>query len=216
MLSAFDDGRHGVVEVEILLAGQRLDLLGQCHAGQRAGGDDGRTVGDGVAFLAMNVDVRMVRQCGCHLFGKIIAAHGQRTPCGHGIAIGNVDDLAPHPHHLVLENAQRPVGQGAAHGVATDQFGQAVGCVRFGRACGTHLIEVDLDAAVGHLPCRLTAGQPAADNRHLFHHLPPWPGIDPVPTIPYPKCYSARKDLPRIRGCDGLPRIFSGKSAAIR
>ncbi len=126
-------------------------------------------------FLAVNVDVGMVRQRSCHILGKIIAAHSQRTARGHCIAVGNVNDLAPHLRHLIFENAQRPIGQGAAHGIAADQFGQAIGCVRFGRALRTHLVQVNLDVAVGHLPCSLTTGQPAAHNRHLFHCLPPWP-----------------------------------------
>ena len=41
------DGRDGIVKIEIALARQLPDLLGQDLGGQRTGGDDGREVTEG-------------------------------------------------------------------------------------------------------------------------------------------------------------------------
>jgi hypothetical protein len=65
-------------------------------------------------------------------------------------------------------DAQGAVGQGAAHAVATHQFGQMVGDVRRRLPFGAHLEEAYLVSSLGDLPGRFGAGQPTAYNRHLF------------------------------------------------
>ena len=55
-----DDGGDGVEEGEGALAGLGGDRFGERGAGQRAGGDDRRMVGEGVDAFADDGDVRML------------------------------------------------------------------------------------------------------------------------------------------------------------
>ena len=48
--------------------------------------------------------------------------------------------------------------------IAADEFGQAVGLMRVGRAHRPHLVKRDVDAALRQLPGRFRAGKAAADH----------------------------------------------------
>jgi hypothetical protein len=88
------------------------------------------------------------------------------SACLNAVAITRL----PRRVSSLLEDAQRAVGQGAAHRVAADQLGQAVGDVRLGAALRAHLVEMNVDAAAGDLPGGFRARQPAADDRDGCGH----------------------------------------------
>ena len=64
-----------------------------------------------------------------------------------------------------MQQADRVVGRVVgAERIGTDEFGETVGAVCFGRARWAHLVQHDVDAGIGDLPCGLGTGQAAADN----------------------------------------------------
>ena len=175
------DGRHRVVEIEMLLAGKRLDLGGQRSARQRPRGDDHRPGRDFRHFLAVHRDVGMAADQPRDLLGKVLAGDSQRRAGGQRVLEGGADHQAAHAQQFVLEDAQRAVGQRRAHGIAAHQLGQPVGDVRLRAAHGPHLVEIDAPAALGNLPGRLAPRQPAADNRYRLTHRPTLPTLTTHP-----------------------------------
>jgi hypothetical protein len=135
-----DDGRHRIVEIEMALPGQRLDLRGERGAGERAGGDDGRAGGDRRHFLPVYGDERVAVDAFGDLLAEVLAADGQRRARGQRVLEGRGDHQAAQARQFLLEDAQRAVGQGAAHRVAADQLGQAVGDVRLGAPLRAHFV----------------------------------------------------------------------------
>ena len=72
-----------------------------------------------------------------------------------GGPVGAGDDQRAEPAQLVLQQAQRPVGQVRSQAVGADQLGHPVGFVRGGHAARAHLVERDMRAVPRRLPGRL-------------------------------------------------------------
>src|SRR5207249_3952033 len=83
-----DDGRDGVVEGEVVGAGEALEFGGQCGAGERAAGENGYCVavvlverGD---FFAVDGDAWLGCDAGGDAFGELDAIDGEGVAGGDG------------------------------------------------------------------------------------------------------------------------------------
>ena len=160
---------HRVVKVEIA-PGQLLHIRGQVRAGQGAGGEDCRPVGDGGHLFPAQVDARVAADPFGDLRGEFIPPYGQGAARRQGVFECRTQNQTAQRLHLIFQNAQRPVGQSAAHRIAAHQLGQTVGDVGRGGAHRAHFIEGDGEAPLGQLPGRFGSGQPATHNCHSLSH----------------------------------------------
>ncbi len=172
------DGRNGVEEGQLALAGQVEDCLRQGRRGERAGGDNdavprlGRQAGD---LAAVQGNVGMGQQpCG-HRVGEPVAVDGQGAARRNlmGVAAGHDDRVQP--AHLGVQQADCASGPVVgAERVGADQLGQLVRLVGVCAAHGAHFVQDHGDAGLGDLPGGLGTGQAAADdmNRREAHEGP--------------------------------------------
>ena len=132
---------------------------------ERAGGDDARRRQRRHARRARRArsDARAARSC----TASAKTSRSTVSACRRARAPGRPPRGSSEPSsaHLGLQQAVRVRRLGALEGVRADELGEPVGLVRGGRARGAHLVEDDPVAALGELPGRLAAGEPAADDR---------------------------------------------------
>jgi hypothetical protein len=69
------NGGEGVVKVEVFLAAEAGDGLGQRAGGERPAGDNGGAVGNIGHFFSDKLDAGMVGNGRCHQFGKPISVN---------------------------------------------------------------------------------------------------------------------------------------------
>jgi len=101
-----DDGRDGVVEGEVVGAGEALELGGQRGAGEWAAGEYGEGVGvvffQVRDFFAMDFDPGFGGDAGCDAFGELYAIDGERVASGDGGSVGFGEEDAACSAHLLL------------------------------------------------------------------------------------------------------------------
>ena len=102
-----DDGRDGVVEGEMVGAGETLQLGGEGGAGERAGGEDGEGVGiAGVErgdLFAVDGDSGLGCDAGGDAAGELDAVDGQGVAGGDGGGVGLGEEDGTGAAHLLLE-----------------------------------------------------------------------------------------------------------------
>ena len=101
-----DDGRDGVVEVEVLLAGEFAEGPGEGGRGERAGGDEGRAGRDVRHFLAAQVDARVLRDGSSNQVGEALTVDGQGAAGGHGSLCGAGEQEGAHAAGLFLQQPE--------------------------------------------------------------------------------------------------------------
>src|SRR5205814_2472917 len=100
----FDDGRGGVVEVELLLAGDSPDGGGERIGSQRAGGDDNRqVVGNPGHLLAQDRLSAGSFETAGDLGGEGIAVYGERAAGGDRVLVTGGDDERAELAHFLLQ-----------------------------------------------------------------------------------------------------------------
>ena len=77
--------------------------FGELRAGQRAGGDDRRMVGQPIDALADDRDVGVLLERARHFGGKALAVDRQRRACGHPVLVGRTHDQRAERAHLLVE-----------------------------------------------------------------------------------------------------------------
>ena len=170
-----DDGCDGVVEGELVCAGESLQFCRECRRGERAGGEDGQRVfavfierGD---FFADDGDARLGGDAFGDAAGELHAIDGEGVTSGDGAGVSFLQQGRCGEAHLLLEQPGRGVFAFAFEGVGADEFREVAGLVRFGRAVGAHLMEGDFAAETCGLQGGFRAGEASADNFDLFQFL---------------------------------------------
>ena len=92
MLSRWTIGAMASKKARASLAGFGGDRLGERGAGQRAGGDDRRVIGQGVDPLAHDRDVRMLLDRARHFGGEGVAVDRQRRAGGDAVLVRRAHD----------------------------------------------------------------------------------------------------------------------------
>src|SRR6185503_18510876 len=165
-----DDGRDGVVEVEVLGAEQRLQRGGERWRSERAGGDH-RGSGRHLRHLfAAHLDQRVRGQPLGDQRREAVAVDRQRAARRHRRGAGGGDHQRAEGLHLALEQAGRVLRLVAAQRVAADELGEGGGRVRRRRPYRPHLVQHHRHAAAGELPGALAAGEAAAHHLHRRGH----------------------------------------------
>ena len=91
-----DDGSHGIIEMEPLIAGQAADLVGQRTIGQGAGGhQNGCTLIDVLHLLPHHGDVGALLHPPGHGGAECIPVHGQCAARGHTGLLGASSSWLP-------------------------------------------------------------------------------------------------------------------------
>ena len=169
---AVDDGGDGVEESERVLPGFRGDGCGEGGAGQRPGGDDRRTFGQGVDAFAHDGDVRMRVDRSRDFGGERFPVDGEGRAGGDAMRVRRAQDQRAEPTHLLMEQADRVmVRVVGAKAVRTHHFGEAVGFMRWRHVAATaHFAEAHGQASLGELPRRLASGEAATDDMDVEGH----------------------------------------------
>ena len=111
----------------------------------------------------------MLVQCPGDGGRKPVAIDRERAAGRHLVGVGRTHDQRAQPAHFGVQQADRVVDRiVGAERVGADQFGKAIGLVRFGHPYGAHLMEHHRDACIGDLPGGFRAGEAAADHMHGF------------------------------------------------
>ncbi len=166
MLSRWTIGRDRVEEGEGAFAGLGGDGFGELRAGERAGGDDRRMIGQGIDALAHNRDVRVLLDRARDFGGECLSVDRERGTRGNAMLVAGAHDQRTERAHLLVEQPDRIVlGIVGAEAVRADHFGEPVGLVRRSRvAAAAHFAQADAHARFGELPGSLGAGESAADD----------------------------------------------------
>ena len=97
--------------------------------------------------------------------GKSIAVDGQRTAGGHLVGVGGAHDQGTQTAHFGVQQPDRVIGGIVrAEGIGADQFGEAVGAMRFRHSLRAHLMQHHPDAGPGDLPGGFGTGEAAAND----------------------------------------------------
>lgn len=75
-----DDGRNGIIKMQVELRAQALDLLGHGITRERTGRNDDLTLGDGGRLRALNGDIRVRADALRDLAGEGLTVHGVAPP----------------------------------------------------------------------------------------------------------------------------------------
>ena len=166
------DGSRRIVKVKGRIAHHLAQAGGERTVRQRAGCHDGH----GVLFSRNrldahphDLDARMRRQLLRDVAREALAIDGKRTARRHASRIRRRHDERAQAAHLLLENADGVLKSRTAQRIAADKLGEVRRLVRRGRCDGAHLVEQDLDAALGSLPGGLAAGESRARDDDLLH-----------------------------------------------
>ena len=95
---------------------------------------------------------------------KIVAVYGERGAGRYPRQVGALQQQAAQRPQLGLEQAVRVAELGGFEGVAADELGEPIGLVGRGRHHRAHLVQGDIDPALGERPGRFRPGQPSADH----------------------------------------------------
>ena len=101
--------------------------------------------------------------------GKSVAVDRQRAAGGHLVGVGATHDQRAEAAHFGMQQPDRVIGGVVrAERIGADQFGEAVGAVRFGHPMRAHLVQHHADAGIGDLPGGFRAGKAGADDVNGF------------------------------------------------
>ena len=121
-----DDGRDGVEEGEGAFARLGSDRVGQARAGQRAGGDNRRMVGQGIDALANDSDGGVLVDGAGDFGGEGFAVDGERRSGRDAVLVGGAHDQRAEIAHFLVEQTDGIVlGIVRAEAVRADHLGQA-------------------------------------------------------------------------------------------
>ena len=96
--------------------------------------------------------------------GKPVAVDRQRAAGRNLVGVGRAHDQRAQPAHFGMQQPDRIVGGiVGAERIGADQFGEAIGSVRFGHPDRTHLVQDHGNAGIGDLPGGFRAGEARAD-----------------------------------------------------
>ena len=155
-----DDGSHGIIEMEPLIAGQAADLVGQRTIGQGASGhQNGCTLIDALHLLPHHGDVGALLHPPGHGGTECVPVHGQCAARGHTGLLGGFQQLAAHPAHLLFQQAGSRIQTLGLQAVGADQLRKARTLVSRGKVGGLLLVERYLNALARQPQRRLAACQ---------------------------------------------------------
>ncbi len=100
---AQNDGRRGIVEIEVLGLSQPLQDAAQTRTGKGAAGNDHDALGNLPAFLPHNLNQRLSLQEAGYFRGKELPVHGQSTARGNPGFGSGIHDHGTHELKLALE-----------------------------------------------------------------------------------------------------------------
>ncbi len=173
-----DDGGDGVVEGEVVGAGEALQLCREGGRGERAAGEDGEGVGivfvEGKDFFAVDGDGAGAGtgeggDAVGYAAGELDAVDGEGVAGGDGGGVGFGEEGRTGAAHLLLEEPGGGVFALGLERVGADELGEVGGLVGLGGAVRAHLVEVNFAAQRGGLEGGFGTGETAADN---FYFLP--------------------------------------------
>ena len=172
MLSRWTIGAMASKKARASCAGLGGDRFGELGAGQRAGGDDRRVIGQRVDALADDGDVGMLLDRSRDFGGEGFAVDGERRAGGHAMRVGRAHDQRAERAHFLVEQADGIVlGIVGAEAVRADHLGEAVGFMRRRHvAAAAHFAEAHAQARLGELPGGFGSGEPAADDVDVEGH----------------------------------------------
>ena len=165
-----DERRSRVKEMQIIrLAEIAADGLAHGVGRQRARRDDDRPRRDLGHLLGDDRDIRVAADALRHHTGKAVAVDGKAAARLDACGVGALQDEAPEPPQLFLEQADGIFQPVAAQGVGADKLRKIRAVVRRGHFYRLHLGQADAKAALGKLPCGLTARKSRADHAYFGH-----------------------------------------------
>ena len=168
-----DDGRDGIIKMQVELRAQALDLLGHGITRERTGRNNDLTLGDGGRLRALNGDVRVRADALRDLAGKGLTIHGERAAGGDTVMICTGEHDGIEPPQLLLEQTDGIGELIAAQRVGADELRKVFRYVCGGHFLGFHLDQAHRDAAPGQLPRALASRQACTDHSHWGHSVPP-------------------------------------------
>ena len=173
--SAWTTGAIASKNASAVLAGQRMDRLGEGRGGQRPRRDDDvaplrrRQPGD---LLALDADVRVAVNRRRHRLGEPDAVDRQRAARRQLVPVRHPHDQRAAAPHLLVQQADG-VELASSERKLLEQTSSAnpsVWCASVVRD-RPHLVEDDRGAGLGRLPGGLGAGEPGADDVDGFVHM---------------------------------------------
>ena len=168
-----DNGRDGIIKMQVELRTQALDLLGHGITRERTGRNDDLALGDGGRLRALNGDIRVRADALRDLAGEGLTVHGKRAAGGDTVMICTGDHDGIKPPQLLLEQTDGIGELIAAQRVGADELRKVFRYVCGGHFLGFHLDQVHRDAAPGQLPRALASRQARTDHGHWGHSVPP-------------------------------------------
>jgi hypothetical protein len=121
-------------------------------------------------FSSLDRDLGMRFDRGLNGFGESHAIDRECAARRQFVGIRRSHDQGIQPPHLFVQQPDRivlPII--GAERVRAHQFGQALAGMRFCHALGPHLVQHNMAARLGRLPCRFASGESAADNVDRAH-----------------------------------------------
>ena len=176
-------GRDGVIEGEMVRAGEALEFGGERGRSERAGGENGNSIGvvlvESGDLFADYGDVGLgVDEFG-DFCGKLDAVDGEGVAGGDGGGVGFGEEDTAGLAHLLLEEPGSGVFGLGLEGVGADELGEVGGLVGLGGARRAHLVEGDFGAE----GCRLKGCLGASEASSDYLDFPRRQRATPFPTF---------------------------------
>jgi len=115
----------------------------------------------------MDVDQGMVVERPGDGRGETIAVDASAPPAGTWLAIGGAHDQRAEPAHFgIAAGRLRLLAASSSEMNWRHEFSEAIGAMGFGHPVGTHLVQDNGDARLGHLPGTSEPARPAPMNVH--------------------------------------------------
>ena len=164
-----DDGRDGIIKMQVELRAQALDLLGHGITRERTGRNNDLTLGDGGRLRALNGDVRVRADALRDLAGKGLTIHGERAAGGDTVMIRAGEHDGIEPPQLLLEQTDGIGELIAAQRVGAHELRKIRRDVRRSHFFRLHFDQPHRDAPDGELISRFGTGKTGSDNRYSVH-----------------------------------------------
>ena len=147
----------------LLAAGALQQVRRQRVAGQRPRGHEDLALRQLRDLALHHRDVGMIPHRPGDIGRKSVPVHRQCAAGLHPGGVRRLQDEAPQPPQLLLEQSHSVFQPRAPQGVGADQLRELRRMVRGGHFPGLHLPERDLHAPLCQLPGRLAPREPRAD-----------------------------------------------------
>ena len=161
------NGCGGIIKIQGGKAGKLRDGGRHFFAGERAGGNNHRSLRNRIRLLTDDFNEGVMFQGFGDAGGEALPVHGQGVARGHAGLICPAHDQRIKPAHFFLQETDgigKPV---APETVGTDQFGKGGGVMRGRRDGGPHFDKADANAPFCQLPGGFGARQAGADHSGL-------------------------------------------------